>query len=196
MINTILRKLSNLKKKVGFLFLMTIWEVTRKLKCNFFTTSHKQLVTLNICSILIQIQTCKYLWIFAGVDEICDKGAEKASSCGGGEGCLELLLRERYSPDASKYLTFGCRSHARVCGFSKRVSLPLTPCILKLFITVLSFIYWFTYLCLMCRVFLPFFSYTFSNWMMCSVRGHLLELQPCWNLLWEAQLFEEESCRT
>ncbi|XP_061845342.1 ankyrin repeat and SOCS box protein 3 isoform X1 [Colius striatus] len=48
-------------------------------------------------------------------DRICDKGKGKVSPvysavCGGHKECLEVLLREGYSPDAQECLDFDCRS--------------------------------------------------------------------------------------
>lgn len=94
--------------------------MTGKLKCN--------------CSITSQIfSDFKYLQYpgVADADGICDKGADKvipvsSAVCGGDEKCLEMLLKEGDNPDAETCLTFGCRSHAQVCGFPKRVSLLLT----------------------------------------------------------------------
>ncbi|NXJ85387.1 ASB3 protein, partial [Trogon melanurus] len=48
-------------------------------------------------------------------DRICDKGKGKVSPVysavyGGNRECLEMLLKEGYSPDAQECLNFGCRS--------------------------------------------------------------------------------------
>ncbi|XP_068796082.1 ankyrin repeat and SOCS box protein 3 isoform X2 [Struthio camelus] len=74
-------------------------------------------------------------------DRICDRGKGKVSPVysaiyGGNKECLEMLLKQGYSPDAQKCLTFGCRSP--MCMVFQKEFFDLIPVLLKYGITLLG----------------------------------------------------------
>lgn len=96
---------SLMKKQVGVVMMIKKISVSLKLHC--CVRSHKSMLFLNSCSILeLLIPT---------TNRICDKGKNKVSPVysaiyGGNKECLEMLLKEGYSPDAQECPTFSCRS--------------------------------------------------------------------------------------
>ncbi|XP_032845372.2 ankyrin repeat and SOCS box protein 3 isoform X2 [Tyto alba] len=74
-------------------------------------------------------------------DRICDKGKDKVSPVysavyGGNRECLEMLLKEGYSPDAQECLNFNCRSP--MCMVFQKEFFYLIDILLKYGITLLG----------------------------------------------------------
>lgn len=86
---------------------MMIKKMIVSLKLHHCVRSHKSILFLNTCSIL--------KLLIPITNRICDKEKGKVSPVysavyGGNKECLEMLLKEGYSPNAQECPTFSCRS--------------------------------------------------------------------------------------